>query len=56
MSQALMTAISPRRAYRQHDAYIGAVHRIPVLTAEEEHALAVRLPEVTPTLRRRRSW
>ena len=27
------------------DAYIGAVHRIPVLSVEDEQALARRLPD-----------
>jgi RNA polymerase sigma-32 factor len=43
MSQALIPATFPAlSAMGSIDAYIGAVYRIPVLSAEEEHALAVR--------------
>ena len=43
MSQALIPAHFPAlSAMGSIDAYIGAVYRIPVLSAEEERALAVR--------------
>ena len=43
MSEALVTSNLPiPSVVGSLDAYIGAVHRIPVLTAEEEHELAVR--------------
>ncbi len=43
MSEALVTSNLPIPSLvGSLDAYIGAVHRIPVLTAEEEHDLAVR--------------
>ena len=43
MTEALVTSNLPiPTAAGSLDAYIGAVHRIPVLTAEQEHDLAVR--------------
>jgi RNA polymerase sigma-32 factor len=43
MSEALVTSNLPiPSVVGSLDAYIGAVHRIPVLSAEEEHELAVR--------------
>ncbi|HJU07920.1 MAG TPA: RNA polymerase sigma factor RpoH [Rhodanobacteraceae bacterium] len=43
MSEALVTSNLPiPSVVGSLDAYIGAVHRIPVLSAEEEHDLAVR--------------
>ncbi len=43
MSQALVTANFPLPSVvGSLDAYISAVHRIPVLTTEEEQALAAR--------------
>jgi RNA polymerase sigma-32 factor len=43
MSEALVTSNLPiPGVVGSLDAYIGAVHRIPVLSAEEEHELAVR--------------
>src|SRR5690348_1295483 len=43
MTEALVTRNLPiPTAAGSLDAYIGAVHRIPVLTAEQEHELAVR--------------
>ena len=43
MSEALVTSNLPiPSVVGSLDAYIGAVHRIPVLTAEEEHDLAMR--------------
>ncbi|MGN6313794.1 MAG: RNA polymerase sigma factor RpoH [Rhodanobacteraceae bacterium] len=43
MTEALVTSNLPiPTAAGSLDAYIGAVHRIPVLTAEQEHELAVR--------------
>ena len=43
MSEALVTSNLPiPSVVGSLDAYIGAVHRIPVLSAQEEHELAVR--------------
>jgi len=43
MSEALVTSNLPiPTAAGSLDSYIGAVHRIPVLTAEQEHELAMR--------------